>query len=102
MRQTLINAGIVIFVVLGGVTLLAFLIALLKEGRLTIEAKWGILGGGNKGYSVSRATALFLLLLTYLVAFLGFVYLQGDHNGKPQDNNTGKIKIGLNSQDGSK
>lgn len=71
----LIDAGMIAFFGFGATTLLAFCFQLGQEGRLTVEARWGTLGGGNKGYSLSPAAALFVLLLAYLIAFLGLGYV---------------------------
>ena len=75
-RERIVDAALIVFGGFGAATLLAFCIELAYEGRLTVEARWGTLGGGNKGYSISPATALFLLLLAYLLTFVGFGYLE--------------------------
>lgn len=84
-REKMVDAGVIMFAGFGATALLAFCFALAREGKLTLEARFGTLGGGNKGYSVSQATALFLLILAYLLAFLGFAYSQSDYGRKKSE-----------------
>jgi hypothetical protein len=54
------------------------------DEKIDVDSKWGILGGGGSGYSVSRPVALLAIFAACLVALIAMGYVSFAQKRDPE------------------